>query len=293
MCRLHQGRWDEAGDLAMHVLAELQRTAHVAHPRRSSCWAACAHGAATPASGARSTRHWPWRAHVRATDLHRPGARGPRRGRLARGRPRSAASTRRARPTTWRWQHRHGWYAGELALLAAARRRQPRHCPTCAAPPYALQAAGPLARSGRGLARRWAAPTRRHARSPTGDADACRDGARDLRAPGRAARRRVRCVSASQGAGVRGLARGPRAPTREQPVRPDHARAAGAATAVRRPAQRRDRQRACTARCAPSTTTWPRCSPSSASTRACAARSQAGCGAPGWPPQSGQAPGAK
>ena len=61
LCRLHQGRWIEAGDLAMHVLAELQEP-RMSRILGSSCSAACAPDAAMPAPGARSTKHWPSRA---------------------------------------------------------------------------------------------------------------------------------------------------------------------------------------------------------------------------------------
>ena len=175
-------------------------------------------------------------------------------------------------------QRGHPWFIGELAawcwragtlheaageLRRAVRARDLR----------------PLARGGRRLAAPRL-PLRAGARAGRGRCRSAAGGARGLRHPRRAAGRRSLAPAPARGRGAR---RRPRRPGQHpQPsLRADQRRDAGAGAAGPRTCATPTSRRGCIARCAPCTTTSPRCWPSSKSapgSRRCAGPSaKAGC----------------
>jgi hypothetical protein len=156
---------------------------------------------------------------------------------------------------------KHPWFIGELAYWgwragAIARR------PTACAEPYALEIGGRWREAAEAWLRLDCPYERARALAAAGDAEAQKQALAIFDALGAATRRRDAAppVCAS---GVRGVARGARASTRSHPC-------GLTATEMKVLALMGEDLRnaeiaaACTARCAPSTTTWRRCWPSSA-----------------------------
>jgi len=213
LCRLHQGRWIEAGDMAMHVLAESPE------PRMSRILAQIVLGRLRARRGDAGT----WSALDEALALARLSEQliyiAPAHAARAEAawlegdRGRCLDEARAAYDLALR--HRHAWFVGELATwrqLAGDR----LDMPDFAAAPYALQAA----ERWRDAAAAWEAlgcPYEQARALAAGDVDACRLALATFERLG--ARPAAETLREQLGrAGVRGLARGPRSATREHPV---------------------------------------------------------------------------
>jgi DNA-binding CsgD family transcriptional regulator/tetratricopeptide (TPR) repeat protein len=211
-CWLHLGRWSEAGDLAHHVLTVgfEPRVAHVMarvalgrlRARRGDAGVSEAlDHAITMARGA-GVLQYLGPVHVARAEAAWLD------GDAARCRDEARAAYGLAQ------QHAHAWYLGEMAYWRRLS-DDAVEVPECAATPYALQMAGRW-REAASAWRALACPYEAARALAEGDPEACREalvtferlGARPA---AEAVRRRL------QSAGVRGLPRGPRAATREQP----------------------------------------------------------------------------
>lgn len=211
LCRLIQGRWSEAGELATRVLVECpeRRASRIlAHTvlgrlraRRGDAGAWSALDEALPlaqASGQLIYVALARAARAEAAWLDGDAARCAEEARAA-----YALALRR----------RHPWFAGELAYWMA-RAGAELEWPGFAAAPYALQASG-----------RWreAAAAWRAIGCPYEEARTLADGDLDAQREALAAFERLGARPAAEAlrqrlgrSGLRGLARGPRASTREQ-----------------------------------------------------------------------------
>jgi DNA-binding CsgD family transcriptional regulator len=211
-CWLHRGRWDEAGDLAGHVLTSgyEPRVAHLmarvalgrlrARRGDAGVWEVLD----TALGMTQSASVLQYVAPVRVARAEAAWLEGD----ATRCRDEAHAAFDLAQ------QHRHPWFVGELAywLQIAA---DTVDLPTYAAPPYALQMSG-----------RWhqAAQAWRELACPYEEARALADGDVDAQREALAIFERLGARPAAETlrqrlreAGVRGLARGPRNATREHP----------------------------------------------------------------------------
>ena len=210
LCRLHQGRWDEAGELATQVLLECpeRRTSRIMaqvvlgrlRARRGDAGIWSALDEALPL------------AEASGQLVYLAAARGARaeaawlEGNMARCREEALACLELT------LQQRHPWFACELTAWQR-RAGAALDGPTFAAPPYAMQFAGRP---------REAAAAWRNLGCPYDEAMALSEGDADDQREALAIFERLGARPAAellrqrlQDAGVRGVARGPRASTRE------------------------------------------------------------------------------
>ena len=173
----------------------------------------------------------------------------------------------------------HPWFVGELNYWlwrTGAIATAPAGC----AEPYALEIAGRW-REAAAAWQRARLPLRTCARLSLGDADSAAGSPCDLRRSRRAPGRRESAPHAAR-CRVRGVARGVRASTRGNPCGLTAAEMQGARSSCARTCAMPRSRSDCIVRCARSTTTWPPCWPSWASSRGrrpCAAPSARA----GWP----------
>jgi predicted ATPase/DNA-binding CsgD family transcriptional regulator len=212
LCRLHQGRWIEAGDLALNALAECPE------PRASRILAQVVLGCLRARRGdagvgdaldealalAISSEQLIYVASVRAARAEAAWLEG--------NLERCLEEARAAYDLAL--QHRHPWFVGELAqwrTLAG----DAVEAPSFVAPPYAAQMAGRW-REAAAAWRELNCPYEEARALAEGDADACRAALAIYEHLG--ARPAAEALRRQLGkAGVRGLVRGPRSTTRKHP----------------------------------------------------------------------------